>query len=146
MRAAIPAVAKTSRDFRRQATRVQQAGQGPWETLDNSPRFRDGKRVCRQESNLPDDKNLTQRSQRIAENAEASVNSALSAFCVTSFPCRLSFAERVKVVASYVFTADFFTRSRNAWCTRVSSESSGWKVAAIVLPCRTRTGSLPSLA
>ena len=37
----------------------------------------------------------------------------------------------------------FRTRFKKAWWTRVSEESSGWKVAAIALPCRTATGSVP---
>ncbi len=35
----------------------------------------------------------------------------------------------------------FFASFRNSACTRVSSDNSGWKVAAITLPCRTSTGS-----
>ena len=46
----------------------------------------------------------------------------------------------------YTPSRPFLTRSRNALCTRVSAESSGWKVAAIALPWRTATGSLPSVA
>src|SRR5262249_8245802 len=40
----------------------------------------------------------------------------------------------------------FFTSFRNSSCTRVSRESSGWKVQAMILPWRTSAGSAPSLA
>src|SRR5689334_11693525 len=40
----------------------------------------------------------------------------------------------------------FLTILTNSWWTRVSSDNSGWNVAAMIFPWRTNTGSPPALA